>query len=216
MDPSFAPMGTLSVPPNTYPQAHRIKRPKLRLRFLTSRSGLKIWCEQNADRTVRDELTKIVESVARAISTSIMAWYRAASIGLDPPRIWPVIMPGMLTIPTTHITLSEGVAPFWIACASMPETASYCVPPKLRYRSTSARRSTRDVVSVSRAIETPLMELPSNIPTIGMRYRGFHRGFGFNTTPKAQSTIQPTFMARDFATTYNWSSWAYFVRDDAS
>ena len=80
-----------------------------------------------------------------------------------------IIMPGMLTIPTTVMEFRMGIIPVRTASRICGRQASQEVAPKASQHSTSARFWSRSVMSRSRQRERPVRAFPRIMPTSGMR-----------------------------------------------
>ena len=46
---------------------------------------------------------------ADIVITTIIIWYFTATSGAEPPRIWPIIVPGRATMPITAMLAMQGV-----------------------------------------------------------------------------------------------------------
>ena len=91
-------------------------------------------------------------------------------------------MPGIETIPTTHIVLRVGVMAVTIAWCTKALVASHRVAPSASIISTCRVCVVIEFMSVESPSETPLVALPRSIPVMGMKYWAFHQGFMRTTT----------------------------------
>ena len=84
--------------------------------------------------TVKQLLTAIMtpmQELAQIMNITI-SWYFVAFSTLAPARIWPVSVPGMLTMPMMAIELIPGSRPSLMASTATGLAASHLLAPKAR------------------------------------------------------------------------------------
>ncbi len=112
------------------------------------------------------------------IRNMIRIWYFTASMGGVPARIWPVIMPGRLTMPAAAMALMMGIRPLRAASRRIWPMDSLQPCPIMRRASITRRCCQAVWVRRSKPKAIPVMVLPSSMPSSGMAYWGSHQGLG--------------------------------------
>mmetsp|Transcript_52238 Transcript_52238/g.167464 ORF Transcript_52238/g.167464 Transcript_52238/m.167464 type:complete len:449 (-) Transcript_52238:269-1615(-) len=150
------------------------------------------------DRIVR-RLMKTTAAKEQPEMRKVMAiWYFAAFMGGAPPRIWPVIMPGMDTRPMTFMPLIAGIRAACTAFTKPGHDASHGVAPKARRTSTYSLRAVRWSIMPFKAKATPESALLMSMPARGMTYCALYQGVGSTTASSTQpmtSNAPPTLQA---------------------
>ena len=118
----------------------------------------------------------VVIATAAACLKATTIWYRMASSGEAPARIWPVIMPGNVTMPTTIKPLTVGISAARNACLTGCGEACWAVAPSAQEASMSAVRAAIALARRSAAMAAACIALPMIIPQSGIRYCGLYQG----------------------------------------
>lgn len=122
----------------------------------------------------------VITIAARVVEAEIMNMMIICSFAAcdteEPPRMAPVIMPGMDIMPMTLIWLIVGVSARRRASRAMGVHASNRDAPKARYVSILSRLSYSSFKTYAMATTTPETVLPQSMPTIGIYCSGFQNG----------------------------------------
>lgn len=104
--------------------------------------SLRIRCSAStATRTAENVVNMLARVVLAVIMNMMIIWSLAACCTDEPPRMAPVIIPGMEMMPRTDMLLIGGVSARRRASMAIGRQASMRVAPKARYISTLSRFS---------------------------------------------------------------------------
>mmetsp|Transcript_19187 Transcript_19187/g.53720 ORF Transcript_19187/g.53720 Transcript_19187/m.53720 type:complete len:216 (-) Transcript_19187:280-927(-) len=144
------------------------------------------------------------------IKKTIIIWYRLASDGSAPARIWPVIMPGMDTSPMTAIMFTVGIMALVRAFWTTDFVASARLAPRASSSSICSLEDARSCKAVLRPTDTPEVALPSSMPSTGMIDCASHKGLSCSTTRAAymMSSQAPMLRASSVCRYCPWYLWA--------
>ena len=133
-------------------------------------------------------------------------WYFAATQGSLPPKIWPVIIPGMETTPTTFMALMSGVMLSWIARCVHSLVASMRVAPNERSSSMWSLPVTNSFKMDVRPTLMPEQLFPRTMPKMGIIYCGSYQGDTPTTRKSPNQTVTAATVPR-MSTTKNKARW---------
>mmetsp|Transcript_29198 Transcript_29198/g.96924 ORF Transcript_29198/g.96924 Transcript_29198/m.96924 type:complete len:351 (+) Transcript_29198:554-1606(+) len=145
-------------------------------------------CRPRSSKTARMVSAQIRATelkVQAEIRNVITIWYLAAFTGDAPPKICPVIMPGMETKPMTFMPLIAGMRAAWALLMKPGQAASQGDAPKARRTSTCSLLFVRWSIIWLSARATPERLLLMSMPARGIRYCALYHGSGVTMSSRS-------------------------------